>query len=89
MRNRLLVVVAALGLMLPAAANAQSVVRGVREGAAVGHRIAGPIGAGVGSVLGGSAYAVRSGASAVLGVPEETSGVTRHHTLRKKRTHHH
>jgi hypothetical protein len=87
MRNRWLVAVAAVGLMLPAAANAQSVMRGVREGAAVGNRVAGPIGAGVGSVLGGSAYAVRSGASAVLGVPEETGSIKRPHTPRQRRTH--
>jgi len=77
MRNRLLFV-AALGLMVPAAANAQSVVRGIHEGAAVGNRVAGPIGAGVGSVLGGSAYAFRSGASKVLGIPEETGSIKRH-----------
>jgi hypothetical protein len=88
MRSRLLFVVAAVGLMLPAAASAQSVMRGVHEGAAVGNRAAGPIGAGVGAVLGGSAYAFRSGASKVLGIPEETGSVKRHHVSRKKRMHH-
>ena len=89
MRNRLLFAIAALGLMLPAGVNAQAVMRGVLNGVAVGNRAAGPIGAGVGAVVGGASYAFRSGASKVLGIPEETGSVNRHHSPRKKKIAHH
>jgi len=68
----------------PLSANAGAIERGVKEGAAVGNKAAGPVGGAVGSVMGGAAYGFRSGASKVLGIPEETGSVQpRHHTSQK------
>ncbi len=50
--------------------------RGAQAGKTYGNKVAGPVGGAVGTVIGGSAYGFRSGASKVLGVPEET-GSTR------------
>ena len=84
MKARLILAAGLVALMAPAA-NAQAIQRGVKEGAAVGNRAAGPVGAAVGSVLGGAAYGFRSGASTVLGIPEETGSVKGNRTSRKKR----
>jgi hypothetical protein len=73
----------------PISANAGAIERGVKEGAAVGNKAAGPVGGAVGSVMGGAAYGFRSGASKVLGIPEETGSVRRHHAPQKKHTVHH
>jgi hypothetical protein len=81
---------AAAGVIVLAApaAHSQAIMRGVQEGAAVGNKAAGPVGAAVGSVLGGASYGFRSGASKVLGIPEETGSVRRSRTPHKKRVVH-
>lgn len=81
---------AAAGIMVLAApaAHSQAVMRGAQEGAAVGNKAAGPVGAAVGSVLGGASYGLRSGASRLLGIPEETGSVRRGRTPHKKRVVH-
>jgi hypothetical protein len=63
---------------------AGSIQRGAQAGKAYGNKVAGPVGGAVGSVIGGSAYGFRSGASKVLGIPEET-GSTRAAKPRKKK----
>jgi len=85
MKIRLMLAMAGLACLMAPAANAQAVMRGAKEGAAVGNRAAGPVGAAVGSVLGGAAYGFRSGASTVLGIPEETGSVKRSAKANKKR----
>jgi hypothetical protein len=70
---------------LPMTVEAGSISRGAKEGSAYGKRVAGPVGGAVGSVMGGAAYGFRSGASKVLGVPEETGAVKRKATPRSKR----
>jgi hypothetical protein len=87
MKLRLLVLAAGLAVMtVPLSANAGAIARGAKEGSAVGTRAAGPVGGAVGSVMGGAAYGFRSGASKVLGIPEETGSVQRHRSPHKKRT---
>jgi hypothetical protein len=46
--------------------------------------VAGPVGAPVGAVMGGSAYGFRTGASKVIGVPEETGSVRRPRASQKR-----
>jgi hypothetical protein len=86
MTVRVLVIAIGLAILAIPAANAQAVVRGAREGAAVGNRAAGPVGAAVGSVMGASAFAFRSGASWVLGIPEEAGNIQPQRTRQKKRS---
>ena len=77
MKLRILLATAGLVVLAAPAAQSQAIMRGAQQGAAVGNKAAGPIGAAVGSVLGGASYGFRSGASKVLGIPEETGSVRR------------
>jgi hypothetical protein len=86
------VLISTLGLAvlaLPAAAQAQGIVRGAEQGAAVGNRAAGPVGGAVGGAVGGVAGGVVGGVKGVLGVPQNTGSVQRHRTYHKKRPAHH
>jgi uncharacterized membrane protein YeaQ/YmgE (transglycosylase-associated protein family) len=78
---------AAAGIALLAApeVNAQAVMRGAQGGAAVGNKAAGPVGAVVGSVLGGASFGFRRAASTVLGVPEETGSTVHGRIPHKQR----
>ena len=80
MKSRVIWAAAAL-FVLPAAVQAQGVVRGAQEGAAVGNRAAGPVGGAVGAVGGG----VVGGVKGVLGIPQQ-SGVRRTSTRKKARS---
>ena len=77
MKLRILLATAGLVVLIAPAAQSQAIMRGAQQGAAVGNKAAGPVGAAVGSVLGGASYGFRSGASKVLGIPEETGSVRR------------
>lgn len=84
MKLRLLFAAASIAVCAaPGALHAGSIQRGVQEGKVYGNKVAGPVGGAVGSVIGGSAYGFRSGASKVLGIPEET-GSTRAAKPRKR-----
>nr|WP_262298068.1 hypothetical protein [Microvirga sp. HBU67692] len=72
-------------LALPAAVQAQGIVRGAEQGAAVGNRAACPVGGAVGGVTGG----VVGGVKGILGIPQNTGSVQRHRTSHKKRAAHH
>lgn len=86
MKSHLLFVVAGLALVAaPATSHGQAVVRGAKEGAAVGNKAAGPIGAAVGGVVGGASFGVRSGVDTVLGMPPQTGSVQRNRAPHKKR----
>jgi uncharacterized protein YcfJ len=89
MKVRAALVLGGLALLASYPANAQSVVRGAREGAIVGNKAAGPVGAAVGTVMGATAYGFRSAAATVLGIPEETGSVqpSRAHTKAHTRAH--
>jgi hypothetical protein len=82
---RILLAAAGVAVLAAPAANSQAIVRGAKEGAAVGNRATGPIGAAVGGVVGGASFGFRSGASRVLGIPEETGSVQRVRTPQKRR----
>jgi hypothetical protein len=85
MRSHLvLAVLATAVLAAPVAVQAGSIERGAKAGTAYGKRVAGPVGAPVGAVMGGSAYGFRSGASKVIGVPEETGSVRRPRASQKR-----
>jgi len=71
----LLIVIGLVVLASPISAHAGAVAQGAKEGAAYGNKAAGPVGGAVGSVMGGAAYGFLSGASKVLGIPEETGSV--------------
>ncbi|MBZ6075737.1 hypothetical protein [Microvirga puerhi] len=75
-------------LSMPAAAQAQGIVRGAEQGAAVGNRAAGPVGGAVGGAVGGVTGGVVGGVKGVLGIPQNTGSVQRHHTKIKKQTVH-
>lgn len=66
MRNRIIVASLALGLALPAVANAQGLVRGAQEGADDGRAAGGPIGAIVGGAIGAATGTVNG----ILGVDD-------------------
>ncbi|WP_262298413.1 hypothetical protein [Microvirga sesbaniae] len=76
-------------LSMPAAVQAQGIVRGAEQGAAVGNRAAGPVGGAVGGAVGGVAGGVAGGVKGVLGIPQNTGSVHRQHAKTKKRTVHH
>jgi hypothetical protein len=82
---RVLLAAAGLVILVAPAAHSQAIMRGAREGAAVGNKAAGPVGAAVGSVMGAASFGFRSAASGVLGIPEETGSVQQGRTPRKKR----
>jgi hypothetical protein len=84
MKSRVIWAAAAL-FILPAAVQAQGVVRGAQEGAAVGNRAAGPVGGAVGAVGGGVVGGVAGGVKGVLGIPQQ-SGVRRTSTRKKARS---
>jgi len=87
MNSRILLVAIGLaGLAIPAAADAQGIVRGAQEGATVGDRAAGPVGGAVGGAVGGVAGGVAGGVKGVLGIPQNTGSIHRHRTHIKKRT---
>ena len=88
MKLRILLTAAGIAVLAAPAVNSQAIVRGAKEGAAVGNRAAGPVGAAVGSVVGGASFGFRSGASRVLGIPEETGSVQRARTPQKRRNVH-
>jgi hypothetical protein len=66
------------------AVQAGSIERGFRDGVSTGNKAAGPVGGAIGGVMGATAYGFRSGASKVLGIPEETGSVRRGKNLRKR-----
>jgi hypothetical protein len=85
MQCRILLVAAGLVVLAPSiSAHAGAIARGAKEGAAYGNKAAGPAGGAVGSVMGGAAYGFRSGASKVLGIPEETGSVQGTHSHKRK-----
>ena len=88
MKLRILLTAAGIAVLAAPAANSQAIVRGAKVGAAVGNRAAGPVGAAVGSVVGGASFGFRSGASRVLGIPEETGSVQRARIPQKRRNVH-
>ncbi|MBO0750596.1 MAG: hypothetical protein J2P53_00680 [Bradyrhizobiaceae bacterium] len=55
-------------LAVPAAAQAQGIIGGSKEGVARGQRAAGPVGAVVGGVLGGVVGGVVGGVKGVIGI---------------------
>jgi hypothetical protein len=71
-------------LSMPAAVQAQGIVRGAEQGAAVGNRAAGPVGGAVGGAVGGVAGGVVGGVKGVLGIPQNTGSVQRHRTYHKR-----
>ncbi|WP_262031018.1 hypothetical protein [Microvirga sp. Mcv34] len=75
-------------LSIPAAVQAQGIVRGAEQGAAVGNRAAGPVGGAVGGAVGGVTGGVVGGVKGVLGIPQTTGSVKRHQTTHKKRAAH-
>lgn len=85
MNLRVLMLTTGLVLLAVPVAHAQAVVRGAQQGVAVGNRAAGPVGAVVGGVVGAGAYAFRSGASRVIGVPEESGSARAQRSVTKKR----
>lgn len=75
------VVVAAVSV--PVAAQAQGIVGGGQQGAAIGHRAAGPVGAVAGAVVGGAVGGVVGGVKGVIGIPQHDDQPVRHRRHRR------
>jgi uncharacterized membrane protein len=73
MRVKLAVAIVVAALSVPVAVQAQGIIGGGKQGAAMGNRAAGPVGAVVGGVIGGVVGGVVGGVKGVIGIPEHTS----------------
>jgi len=63
----------AVALIMPEPASAQGIMRGAYQGAAIGKRAAGPIGAVFGGTIGGFAGGIAGGIKGIFGIPQKTA----------------